>query len=137
MLDLTPHCRAVLGRRAEGPWLRLAAPVSFWGGVDPLTGRIIDATHPQHGADITGRIVFSPGLKGSTAGPGALLEAIAAGHAPAALICPAPELVPVAACLAAESLGYAPPVLAQALAGPGEAFRAIEPGAAVRVTFEG
>ena len=34
--------------------------ISFWGGVDPDTSRIIDAHHPDHGASLAGRVVMIP-----------------------------------------------------------------------------
>ena len=44
--------------KAEGPLFRLGKPISFWGGVDPMTGRIIDPRHPDHGA--TTAIITGP-----------------------------------------------------------------------------
>ena len=35
--------------RADGAPLLLHEPLSFWGGLDPLTGLIIDRWHPQAG----------------------------------------------------------------------------------------
>jgi len=32
--------------------------ISFWGGFDPDTSRIIDAHHPDHGASLVGRVVM-------------------------------------------------------------------------------
>ena len=60
--------------------------VSLWGGVDPQTGRIIDAHHPQHGADLAGRIVMMPTSRGSCSGSGVLLQLALNGKAPAALV---------------------------------------------------
>ena len=39
----------VAGAGGAGEALVLTAPISFWGGVDPKTGRIADVRHPQHG----------------------------------------------------------------------------------------
>ncbi len=38
----------VPGLAGAGEALVLTAPISFWGGVDPRTGLIIDVSHPQH-----------------------------------------------------------------------------------------
>ncbi len=46
---------AILDGRADGPVLALSEPLSFWGGVDPATGRIIDVHHPAHGASCLAR----------------------------------------------------------------------------------
>ena len=46
------------GGPANGRCLALTAPISFWGGVDPATGTIIDARHPQHGRNVAGTILI-------------------------------------------------------------------------------
>ena len=46
---------------AEGPALVLGGSLSFWGGVDAATGRIIDRSHADSGACITGAILVMPG----------------------------------------------------------------------------
>ena len=40
------------GAPGSGPALVLEAPISFWGGVDPKSGRIADVRHPHHGEGI-------------------------------------------------------------------------------------
>lgn len=90
---------------AEGELLCLAEPISFWGGVDPATGTILDAHHPQRDTCIRDRILVLPGTRGSTAGPGALLEAIAAGNGPRGVLLTEPDLVCVIAVTASKALG--------------------------------
>ena len=46
--------RVILAGTAEGPVLATQEPLSFWGGVDPATGRVIDVHHPLHGQSLTG-----------------------------------------------------------------------------------
>jgi len=70
----------------EGPLLRLTAPLSFWGGVDPKTGRISDPRHPQHGASVAGTVLAVPVPRGSSSSSAIMLELIARGIAPAALL---------------------------------------------------
>ena len=60
--------------------------LSFWGGVDPDTGVIIDTHHPDHGASLAGRIVLMPSSRGSCSGSGVLLQLSRNGKAPAALV---------------------------------------------------
>ncbi len=55
--------------RAEGPAFVLAEPLSFWGGFDAGTGRIIDRWHPQEGATLAGHVLVM------TAGPAAIARA--------------------------------------------------------------
>jgi predicted aconitase/predicted aconitase with swiveling domain len=60
--------------------------LSFWGGVDPNNGVIIDAHHPEQGAELAGRIVLMPTSRGSCSGSGVLLQLARNGSAPAALV---------------------------------------------------
>ena len=71
---------------AEGPVVHLSESLSFWGGFDPATGRIIDVHHPQHGSSLAGTILLMREAKGSGSAPGAIAEAIRLGTAPAAII---------------------------------------------------
>ena len=60
--------------------------VSFWGGVDPDTGVIIDIHHPNCGEQLSGKIVLMPTSRGSCSGSGVLLQLAQNGNAPSALI---------------------------------------------------
>ncbi|MGE3833023.1 MAG: DUF126 domain-containing protein [Parvibaculaceae bacterium] len=71
---------------AAGPTLKLDAPLSLWGGFDPVTGAIIDIHHPQRGRVLTGHIVLMEESRGSGTAPGAMAEAIRRGTAPLAII---------------------------------------------------
>jgi predicted aconitase/predicted aconitase with swiveling domain len=71
---------------ADGEILFCQEGLSFWGGVDPETGVVIDAHHPNHGASLAGRIVLMPTSRGSCSGSGVLLQLARNGQAPAALI---------------------------------------------------
>jgi hypothetical protein len=91
---------------ACGAPLRLDEPLSFWGGLDPATGRIIDRWHPQRGANVAGRVLMMPAGRGSTSGSAALAEAIRAGVGPAAiLLLQRDPIVVVGALVAAELYG--------------------------------
>ena len=58
-----------------GRALVLDEGLSLWGGMDPVTGELIDSRHPQRGALLTGRVLVTTiSRKGalasrSTAGP--------------------------------------------------------------------
>ncbi|MDB4078718.1 aconitase family protein [Amylibacter sp.] len=60
--------------------------LSFWGGVDPNTGVIIDTHHPNCGEKLSGKIVLMPTSRGSCSGSGVLLQLAQNGNTPAALI---------------------------------------------------
>jgi predicted aconitase with swiveling domain len=92
--------------------LVLDEPLSFWGGLDPQTGRIIDERHPQQGATVTGRILMLPGTRGSTSSPGALVESLRLGTGPAGILLPAPNVtILTAVTVAAELYQCSIPVL--------------------------
>jgi predicted aconitase with swiveling domain len=78
----------------EGPTeLRLSEPLSFWGGIDPQTGRIIDASHPQVGESISGKILRMPHSRGSSSSPSVLAESLRLGTGPAAIVLDRPDLM--------------------------------------------
>jgi predicted aconitase with swiveling domain len=88
----------------SGKRIELTAPLSFWGGFDPLTGKITDPAHPQCGEVLTGRIVAIERTSGSTSAPGALLESIRLGTGPAAFELGEPDAVVIVATELARSL---------------------------------
>ena len=122
---------------AAGAPLRLDEPLSFWGGLDPATGTIIDRWHPQRSANVAGRVLMMPAGRGSSGGSAALAEALRLGAGPAAiLLLERDAIVVVGALVAAELYGRECPV-ALAAKGDWEALAAAarlvveaEPGAA-------
>jgi predicted aconitase with swiveling domain len=97
---------------ASGAPLPLDEPLSFWGGLDPATGRIIDRWHPQLNANVAGRVLMMPASRGSSSGSAALAEAIRVGVAPAAiLLLERDPIVVVGAMVAAELYAIACPVV--------------------------
>ena len=96
----------------SGPVTILTDALSFWGGVDAATGRIIDVHHPQHGADLAGRVVVMPGGRGSSSSASVFAETVRAGTAPSALILGEPDLIlAIGAAVAAELYGVTVPVV--------------------------
>lgn len=84
--------------------LRLDKPLSFWGGLDPSTGAIVDVHHPQCGECIAGKVLVLERTTGSTSSPGALLEAIRRGKGPAAIVLQAPDMTITSAVFMANEL---------------------------------
>ena len=76
----------IVQAEAAGDVLYSDEGLSFWGGVDPVTGRVIDVHHPWYGLEIAGKILVMPTSRGSCSGSGVLLELALNGYAPAALI---------------------------------------------------
>jgi predicted aconitase with swiveling domain len=77
---------------AQGPVSCLDAPLSLWGGYDIAEGVIIDATHPNRGQELAGRIVAME-ARGSSSSSSTLLEAARSGTAPAAIILPRADAI--------------------------------------------
>lgn len=104
--------RALVGGRASGAALVLTEPLSLWGGLDPATGRITDAHHPQRGALIGGRVLVMPAARGSSSSASVLAETLRAATGPAAIVLGAPELIlAIGSVVAGELYGVAPPVI--------------------------
>jgi len=104
--------RTLFPGRAQGRLVTVRAPLSLWGGVDPVTGVVINARHPQHGVSLAGRVVMMGALIGSSSSASVMLELIHAGTAPAAILLAEPDAILVVGCLAGRELGYAgPPVV--------------------------
>lgn len=98
----TPVCDG----SAEGRLLVLRRPLSFWGGVDPLTGDIADPRHPQHGEATSGRILVMGRVIGSSSSSAIMLELLRNDVAPAAIVVAEPDAILVLGILVAGELGY-------------------------------
>jgi len=89
---------------AEGPALVLAEPLSFWGGIDAATGRVIDRSHPDLGACVSGTILVMPGGRGSSSSSSVLAETLRRGTGPAGIVLATPDPILTVGALVAESL---------------------------------
>jgi uncharacterized protein len=100
----------VQGRGGTGPALVLDAPISFWGGVDPRTGTIVDVRHPQCGEAISATVLMLPGTIGSSSASAVLLELVRAGLAPAAIVLHEPDAILLLGLIVAREMGWKSPV---------------------------
>lgn len=92
--------------------LVLSEPLSLWGGMDPASGELIDAHHPQRGANLAGRAVVMRSGRGSSSSASVLAEAVRAGTAPAAFLLGEADLIlSIGAAVAEELYGVRVPVL--------------------------
>ncbi len=96
--------RVLVNGSASAPLLVSDTGISFWGGVDPGTGEVIDQHHPLFGTNISGCVLAIPNGRGSCSGSGALLELILNDCAPAALIFSEAEDILTLGVLVADSL---------------------------------
>jgi len=78
--------RKVYKGSARGPALVSSEAVSFYGGVDPATGKVVEKGHPLEGQVITGKVLVFPTGKGSTVGSYIIYDMKKRGTAPAAIV---------------------------------------------------
>jgi predicted aconitase with swiveling domain len=98
------------GGATHAPALALTAPISFWGGVDPRTGVIADARHPEFGQSIAGRVLLVPATVGSSSAAAILLELVHAGRAPAAIVLHEPDAILLLGLIVAKEMGWPTPI---------------------------
>ena len=84
--------------------LVLDEPLSFWGGVDPETGRIIDRRHPQHSQNVAGRVLVMSAGRGSSSSSTVLAECLRAETGPAAIVLREADEILVVGALVAQFL---------------------------------
>jgi predicted aconitase with swiveling domain len=78
--------RVLVPGEARASALATDVSLSWWGGLNPRTGEVIDRRHPLSGQIVTGRVLVFPYARGSSSTSSAMLETLRAGTAPAAII---------------------------------------------------
>ena len=94
------RCRGIVGGIGEGPALVADTRISFWGGFDPVTGKVVEAGSPLEGQDLTGKVVVFRSTKGSSGTSRMLRLARIAGKFPAAFVNTDLDELGVLACVA-------------------------------------
>jgi uncharacterized protein len=89
--------------QAAGATFILQEPLSFWGGLDAASGRIIDRWHPQQGEVLSGKVLIMKAGRGSSSGSSVLAEAIRLSTGPSGIVLLTRDaIVAVGAMVAAE-----------------------------------
>ena len=78
--------RIISRGKATGLVLISKDPISFYGGVNPDTGVVVEKGHSLEGKSVKGRILVFPNGKGSTVGSYTLYRLKKNGAAPLAII---------------------------------------------------
>ena len=78
--------RIIYKGTGEGEALTTTQPISFYGGVDPNTGVVIEKGHELQGQSVKGKILVFPTGKGSTVGSYTLYRMKKNGTAPAGIV---------------------------------------------------
>ncbi|WEU40999.1 MAG: DUF126 domain-containing protein [Candidatus Odinarchaeum yellowstonii] len=93
--------RSICKGRVEGKALVSKTPISFYGGVDAKTGRIIEKNHELFGEIIADKILFFPYGKGSTVGSYVLYQMAKNKVAPKGIVNIETEPIIAAGCILA------------------------------------
>lgn len=94
--------RKIYPGQVEGPALVTSMGISFFGGVDPETGIVVEKGHELEGQSISGKVLVFPTGKGSTVGSYTLYRLKRAGKAPAAIVNAECETITAVGCIIAE-----------------------------------
>ena len=95
--------RAQAEGRGRGAILAIP-PLSFWGGYDPETGRVIDRSHPALGRYLVAKVLVMPHGRGSSSSSMVLAEAIRLATAPAAIVLAEPDPILATGAIVAQAL---------------------------------
>jgi predicted aconitase with swiveling domain len=94
--------RTIYPGRVEGDALVTSMGISFFGGVDPETGVVVERGHELEGQSISGKVLVFPTGKGSTVGSYTLYRLKQAGKAPLAIVNAECETITAVGCIIAE-----------------------------------
>ncbi|HII38866.1 TPA: DUF126 domain-containing protein [Candidatus Micrarchaeota archaeon] len=120
--------RKIAKGSAEGEALVSLQPISFYGGVDPSNGVIVEKGHELEGKSISGRVLVFPQGKGSTVGSYTLYRLKKNGVAPIAIINKEAETIVAVGAIISEI-----PMVDQL---PSEAYAALKTGTKIRVNAD-
>ena len=94
--------RKIYHGQAQGEALVTRMGISFFGGVDPDTGLVVERGHELEGQSISGKVLVFPSGKGSTVGSYTLYRLKHNGKAPAAILNSTCETITAVGCIIAE-----------------------------------
>jgi len=94
--------RTIYAGHAESEALVSSQGISFFGGVDPETGFVVERGHELEGKCISGKVLVFPTGKGSTVGSYTLYRLKKAGLAPAAIVNADCETITAVGCIISE-----------------------------------
>jgi len=101
MKNKTLKGRPIVPGRCRGSALVSTKPISFLGGVDPNSGKIIERDHDLKGESIRGRILCFPHGHGSTVGSYVIYSLAKKGLGPKAIVNETADPVVVAGAIIA------------------------------------
>ena len=87
---------------AEGQALVTKEGISFYGGVDPDTGEVVEVGHELEGQTVSGKILVFPSGKGSTVGSYTMYRMMKNNKAPAAIVNSEIDTIIAVGCIISE-----------------------------------
>jgi len=87
---------------AEGEAIVTKYGISFYGGIDPDTGKVVEVGHELEGKSITGKVLVFPTGKGSTVGSYTLYRMKKNNTAPAAIVNKQIDTIIAVGCIISE-----------------------------------
>jgi uncharacterized protein len=94
--------RSIYPGNAHGEALVTSQAISFFGGIDPETGVVVERGHELEGQSIAGKVLVFPTGKGSTVGSYTLYRLKHNGFAPLAILNAECETITAVGCIIAE-----------------------------------
>lgn len=101
-MSKTLEGRKIYPGTVSGEALVTSQGISFYGGVDPETGEVVEKDHELEGQSITGKVLVFPRGKGSTVGSYVLYQLAKTGKGPAAIINQETEAIVAVGCIISE-----------------------------------
>lgn len=102
MTVLKLYGRKIVGGYAEGPALVSQEPISFYGGIDPRTGLVVEHGHELEGRRVSDQVLVFPSGKGSTVGSYTIYQMKKLGTSPKAIINLETEIIIATGCALAD-----------------------------------
>jgi predicted aconitase with swiveling domain len=94
--------RKIYKGMATGEIIASKMGISFFGGVDPESGVVVERGHDLEGQSVAGKVLVFPTGKGSTVGSYTLYRLKRAGKAPLAIVNSECETITAVGCIIAE-----------------------------------
>lgn len=94
--------RPIVEGKEEGQAIVSQLPISFYGDVDPETGKILDKSNPLYGKSIANKIFIFPESRGSTVGSYVIYGLQVNGVAPLGFIVNTAETIVIAGAILAD-----------------------------------
>ena len=94
--------RKIFKGTVEGEAIVTKDGISFYGGVDPETGKVVESGHELEGQSITGKVFVFPTGKGSTVGSYTLYRMKKNNMAPVAIVNKEIDTIIAVGCIISE-----------------------------------